>query len=89
MIDQKHYVDEKVIFSSLDRSSNLECLNRGLPLDDTYKSFTSVLGKGNPNSRTTAIVTTASTLSSAMAESLSAAGVSSLGAVSLVSCFFF
>lgn len=89
MIEQKHLVDEKITFSSLDRSTNLETLNRGLPLDDNYKSCTSVLEKGNSNARrTTAIVTTASSLSNALTEGFTAAStginVSSIGTVSLV-----
>lgn len=90
LIDQKHYVDDKVIFSSLDRSTNIESLNRGLPLDETYKSYTSVLEKRNSNARTSAIVTTASSLSNVMTEGITASAsinVSSLGAVSLVGIF--
>lgn len=92
LIDQKHYVDDKVIFSSLDRSTNIESLNRGLPLDETYKSYTSVLEKRNSSARTTTIVTTASSLSNAMTEGIAASAnlnVSSLGAVNLVSLHLF
>lgn len=88
LIDQKHYVDDKVIFSSLDRSTNIENLNRGLPLDETYKSYTSVLEKRNSSARTTTIVTTASSLSNAITEGITASSninVNSLGAISLVS----
>lgn len=84
LIDQKHYVDDKVIFSSLDRSTNIENLNRGLPLDETYKSYTSILEKRNLNSRTTTIVTTTASLSNAITEGIAAnasLSVTSLSAV--------
>ncbi|KAL5274941.1 hypothetical protein ACFFRR_001137 [Megaselia abdita] len=86
LIDQKHYVDDKVIFTSLDRSSNIDNLNRGLSLDETYKSYTSVLEKRSSCARTTTIVSTTSSLSNVMTEGITASAninVSSLGTVSL------